>query len=353
MFRTRIRTRGAHSGRPWGAERPGVLVVLVTVLAVLGGATACSVQAGNSLRQAVPGFTNPVIPGLWTPERMADANASDRSVVDGLGADLGETDPEPAPLPARPERAPYRASAPAVGKVFFDGPDGPSVCSGTAVEDPARPGRSSLVWTAAHCVHGGKGGTWHRNIVFVPSYNDRGLAGGSRRTAEVAPLGTWWADRAATSEEWIAEGASTGGGGSSGDFAVLRVARKDTRASLQQTAGVAVPVWFDAPPTAEIAAMKAWGYPAADPFDGERMFTCQDRPGRLSLRPDRPSLYRIGCTMTGGSSGGGWFARRPDGSSALVSNTSIGPAGSTWLAGPRLGSEARAVYASVSRGDQA
>ncbi|MFJ7587663.1 trypsin-like serine peptidase [Streptomyces sp. NPDC097617] len=339
----------AHSGRPRGAVRPGVLVLLLVVLALLGGATACSTQAASSFRRAVPGFSNPVIPGLWTPERMADAAASDRAVADGLGVDRGETDPEPAPVPARPESAPYRTSAPTVGKVFFDGPDGPSVCSGTAVQDPARPGRSSLVWTAAHCVHGGKGGTWHRNIVFVPSYNNRGLADPSSRTADVAPLGTWWADRAATSEEWIAEGATTGGDGSSGDYAVLHVARKNTRASLQETAGAAVPVWFDAPPTAAIAAMRAWGYPAADPFDGERMFTCQDRPGRLSLRPDRPSLYRIGCTMTGGSSGGGWFARRPDGTLALISNTSIGPTSATWLAGPRLDQEARVVYATVSR----
>ena len=38
-----------------------------------------------------------------------------------------------------------------------------------------------------------------------------------------------------------------------------------------------------------------------------------------------PTMYRIGCTMTGGSSGGGWFATGADGKPALVSNTSIGP----------------------------
>ncbi|TDU80229.1 hypothetical protein [Streptomyces sp. KS 21] len=340
-----------HSTGRWGAVRPGALAVLLIALGVLTVTTACSGPV-DTLRRAVPGFSNPVVPGLWTPQRMAEAAGYDTPVADGLGADLGETDPEPAPVRAAAERTPYRASAPALGKVFFDGPDGPSVCSGTAVEDPDRPGRSSLVWTAGHCVHGGAGGTWHRNIVFVPSYNDRGLTGASRRAAgaaDVAPLGTWWADRAGTSEQWLVEGAATGGAGASGDFAVLHVARQDTRSSLQEATGAAVPVWFDAPPTPAIPAMKAWGYPAAAPFDGQRMFACQDRPGRLSLRRDRPSLYRIGCTMTGGSSGGGWFAQRPDGTLALVSNTSIGPASSTWLAGPRLGGKARAVYASIAK----
>ncbi|WP_406377041.1 hypothetical protein OG788_32605 [Streptomyces sp. NBC_00647] len=45
----------------------------------------------------------------------------------------------------------------------------------------------------------------------------------------------------------------------------------------------------------------------------------------------------------GRSSGGGWF-RVVDGRTELVSNTSIGPAGSTWLAGPRLAKGAQALY---------
>jgi hypothetical protein len=52
--------------------------------------------------------------------------------------------------------------------------------------------------------------------------------------------------------------------------------------------------------------------------------------------------------MTGGSSGGGWFARNTGGALALVSNTSVGPADNTWLAGPRLGAGAKEVYSAVS-----
>ncbi|WP_371656710.1 MULTISPECIES: hypothetical protein [unclassified Streptomyces] len=79
------------------------------------------------------------------------------------------------------------------------------------------------------------------------------------------------------------------------------------------------------------------------------MFSCDDAPGRLSVRPDRPTMYRIGCTMTAGSSGCGWFTTGPGGQLLLTSNASIGPADNTWLAGPSLGPEANEVYASVSR----
>jgi hypothetical protein len=78
------------------------------------------------------------------------------------------------------------------------------------------------------------------------------------------------------------------------------------------------------------------------------MYRCQGRPGRLSVGASDPTMYRIGCTMTGGSSGGGWVATGSDGRPALISNTSIGPVGAGWLAGPRLGEEAEDVYRAVS-----
>lgn len=53
---------------------------------------------------------------------------------------------------------------------------------------------------------------------------------------------------------------------------------------------------------------------------------------RLSIEQNDPTMYRIGCTMTGGSSGGGWVETGSDGKPALVSNTSIGPV-SAGLAG--------------------
>ncbi|WP_267243766.1 trypsin-like serine peptidase [Streptomyces sp. PR69] len=299
-------------------------------------------------------FVNPIIEDLWDPDRMREADPlPEEPVEDDIPDDGGVTDPTPEPVDARPVKAPYHAGVPEAGKLFFDGPKGSMVCSATVVKDPANPGKSNMVWTAGHCVHAGKQGGWYRNIAFVPSYNDN-----ARPTAElentpkeeIAPFGVWWGDWAQTSEQWISEGATTGGQGAPYDFAVIHVTpeKGGSGKSLEETVGSALPVEFDAPAAPDIAAMTATGYPAAPPFDGQRMYQCSDKPGRLSIKADEPTMYRIGCTMTGGSSGGGWVAKGRDGRPALVSNTSIGPVTAGWLAGPRLGKEAEGVYTAVS-----
>ncbi|MEU3919647.1 hypothetical protein [Streptomyces sp. NPDC029004] len=300
-------------------------------------------------------FVNPIIEGLWDTDRMRDAEKPPEKPVDNdISGDEGVTDPTPAPVNAQAVKAPYHSNAAEAGKVFFDGPEGSMVCSATVVKDPAHPGKSNMVWTAGHCVHAGKKGGWYRNIMFVPSYNDSAKPISELRKApkeEVAPYGTWWGDWAQTSEQWISQGASTGGQGAPFDFAVIHVVpeKRGTGKSLEETVGSALPVDFNAPAVPKIANMTATGYPAAPPFDGQKLFQCADKPGRLSITANDPTMYRIGCTMTGGSSGGGWVAKGSDGKRALVSNTSIGPVTAGWLAGPRLGDEAKGVYDAVSK----
>ncbi|MGX4689428.1 trypsin-like serine peptidase [Streptomyces sp. JNUCC 63] len=299
-------------------------------------------------------FINPIIKDLWDPDRMRRAEDPDRGVDDNdLSGDQGVTDPAPAPVKARAVPPTYHANAATAGKVFFDSPEGSMVCSATVVQDPARPGRSNLVWTAGHCVHAGRKGGWYRNIAFVPSYNDAGGSAAQLQNAtkdEVAPYGVWWGDWAQTSQQWIEQGGSTGGQGASYDFAVIHVTpeKGGSGKSLEETVGAALPVDFDAPAVPKVDSITATGYPAAPPYDGQRLYQCQDKPGRLSLNASDPTMYRIGCTMTGGSSGGGWVETGSDGKPALVSNTSIGPVTAGWLAGPRLGEAAKGVYDAVS-----
>ncbi|MFI8915469.1 trypsin-like serine peptidase [Streptomyces sp. NPDC053513] len=300
-------------------------------------------------------FVNPIIEDLWNPDRMREAERPDKPVEEeDISGDKGVTDPTPAPVRAKAVAAKYHDNAPESGKVFFDGPEGSMVCSATVVKDPAHPGKSNLVWTAGHCVHKGKQGGWYRNIAFVPSYNDSAMETSALEKAtrqQIAPYGVWWADWVKTSDQWIAEGASTGGAGAPYDFAVIKVTpeKGSSGKSLEETVGSALPVEFNAPAVPKIASMTATGYPAAPPFDGQKMFQCQDKPGRLSLKAEQPTMYRIGCSMTGGSSGGGWVAQGHDGKPTLVSNTSIGPSSAGWLAGPRFGPEAKAVFDEVSK----
>jgi V8-like Glu-specific endopeptidase len=300
-------------------------------------------------------FINPIIKGLWNPDRMRDANDPDKGVDDNdLSGDQGVTDPTPAPVDAKAVAPTYHANAATAGKVFFDSPEGTMVCSATVVEDPAHPGKSNLVWTAGHCVHAGKKGGWYRNIAFVPSYNDAGRTAAQLQNAtreQAAPYGVWWGDWAQTSQQWIEKGGETGGDGASYDYAVIHVTpeKGGNGKSLEETVGSALPVNFNAPAVPKVAGITATGYPAAAPFDGQKLFQCTDKPGRLSINASDPTMYRIGCTMTGGSSGGGWVETSSDGKPALVSNTSIGPVTSGWLAGPRLGDVAKGVYDSVSK----
>ncbi|MEU2717331.1 hypothetical protein [Streptomyces sp. NPDC007205] len=300
-------------------------------------------------------FINPIIKGLWDPDRMRHANDPNKGVNDNdISGDQGVTDPTPQPVKARAVAPPYHTNAATSGKVFFDSPEGHMVCSGTVVEDPAHPGKSNLVWTAGHCVHAGKSGGWYRNMAFVPSYNNSGkpvaqLQHASR--SEVAPYGVWWADAAKTSQQWIDQGGETGGNGASYDYAVIHVTPEQGNGgrSLEETVGGALPVNFNAPAVPKVKGITASGYPEAAPFDGQLLYQCTDKPGRLSLAQADPTMYRIGCTMTAGSSGGGWVETGSDGKPALVSNTSIGPVTSGWLAGPRFGSVAKGVYESVSK----
>ncbi|KOG37691.1 trypsin-like serine peptidase [Streptomyces resistomycificus] len=299
-------------------------------------------------------YINPIIEGLWDPDRMREAEDPDNAVDDSdLSGDQGVTDPEPAPVDAKAVSPTYHDNVPEAGKVFFDSPEGTMVCSATVVQDPAHPGKSNMVWTAGHCVHAGKKGGWYRNIAFVPSYNDEAMATeqlGSATEEQVAPYGVWWGDWAQTSDQWIEQGGATGGDGASYDFAVIHVTPEEGSGgkSLEETVGSALPVDFKAPAVTKVPSITATGYPAAAPFDGETMYQCTDKPGRLSISAPDPTMYRIGCTMTGGSSGGGWVATGSDGKPALVSNTSIGPVTAGWLAGPRLGEVAKGVYDSVS-----
>ncbi|GLW55921.1 trypsin-like serine peptidase [Kitasatospora phosalacinea] len=381
-------------------------MALLSALAVLvGGASACTAggdggDGGNGNPRDFAelkrwgaaewdrwaqhhGFRNPVVPGLWSAEEMDQAPpqqpapAPEPSATGAPAPSTASAAPSgpasPSASPPAPPSAPPSASAtapaapppvaaqpvprpytsyPASGKVFMTAPNGGTgQCSATVVADPAHPGRSNLVWTAAHCVHEGKGGDWYRNLVFVPAYNSSGAASDHRRAtlAEVAPLGQWWADKVITSPLWTTEGTRGGDAANQYDFAVVKVhgPEGETR-SLEEVVGTAVPVWFDAP--REQLAIQAWGYPAVAPFDGQELERCDSgRPGSRSFDPARPPMLVIGCTMTAGASGGGWFADGPDGRQRLVSNTSIGSQAHTALNGPYLEETARQALAYISR----
>ncbi|MQS15933.1 hypothetical protein F7Q99_27680 [Streptomyces kaniharaensis] len=271
-------------------------------------------------------------------------------------------DPEPATVNARAVPHPYAKNMAVHGKLVFDapgtaskGPDDPTrhfSCSGTVVADPAHPGKSNLAWTAGHCVHGGKGSTANMNIIFIPGFNTSGAVSGRKGAdgSQWAPYGLWDGADYVTSPQWKAEGAEFEAEAAQYDFGIVRVKpQNDTGKSLEETVGGAVPVWFNAP--REQLDITEYGYPSAPPFDGAELERCESgKPARRSYDRTRPPMLTLGCTMTQGSSGGGWLVMK-DGKPALVSNVSIGQHDREprWQAGLYLEGEAEGLYNFIAK----
>jgi V8-like Glu-specific endopeptidase len=75
-----------------------------------------------------------------------------------------------------------------VGALFTQSADGDHFCTASVVHSAAK----DLLVTAAHCVHGGKGGSYGSDLVFVPGYRN-----GS------APQGQWPVTRIVVDQRWI------------------------------------------------------------------------------------------------------------------------------------------------------
>lgn len=307
-------------------------------------------------------YISVIIEEFWDLERIWEAEENDKSVdedeidegegdepeTDDPADDRGVTDPFPPKVEAAEKQTPYNETAPAVGKLLFETPDGPAACTAAVVKDPDNPGKSNLVATAGHCVHAGAAGGWYRQLVFVPSYNNTNLPiedlEEGADLADVAPSGIWWTSYVGTTQYWQDNGADVGGAGAHQDFAIMMVEPEDSAVtqSLEEITGAAYEIDFDAPAVSGIGETEVIGYPVAPPYDGQTMYSCTGDLARLSLDATQPVMYSAGCSMTGGSSGGPWIS-----GDKLISVTSIGPADNSWLAGPRLEDDAKAVFDAV------
>lgn len=297
-------------------------------------------------------FVNEVAQGFWSVARMERAKGRAAPEFSYRTAAAGvDRDPPPAAVAARPVPHPYGPGTAVVGRIFMTAPEGESACSGTVVGDPANPGRSNLVYTSAHCLHDGKGGGWMKNLVFVPGYNRDGQAVRGKPSTEqqLSPYGRWTAVRALVSPTWLKE--SGVGANAQYDYGIIRVRNENgSGTSLEEAVGGSIPIWFNAPRD-QITSASSYGYPAERPFDGTELNQCDSavRPGRLSFDAARPPMYVIGCSMTGGAAGGGWFIVR-DGKPNLVSLSSIGNRNpSEHLAGPSLQDQAKQAFGYFSK----
>lgn len=180
----------------------------------------------------------------------------------------------------------YTPTAYTAGKVFFSRGGLNYVCSGTIVNSEGK----DSVWSAGHCVHGGRGSVWHSNWTFVPAYDDDLT---NRR-----PYGTWSARSLSARTAWT----------SNSDFSQdFGVATMNTNFGGWHIAdyfggqGITVN-------RGKNVYEYAFGYPSETPFDGGNLMRCQ---GTTSPEWDYwvtwSQTVKIPCDMTRGSSGGGWL----------------------------------------------
>ena len=202
------------------------------------------------------------------------------------------------------------------GKVFFTLGGVNYVCSGTAVNSSNR----SVVWTAGHCVNEGPG-AYATNWAFVPAYRD-----GSR------PFGTWTARTLVTSSAWANQG------NISYDVAGAVMNTHGGSALTDVVGGRGIAFNYN-----RNQFFTSFGYPAAPPFTGQRLWVCESN--LLTSDPTTsPQTMGIGCDMTGGSSGGGWVV----GSSVYTVNSYGYSNQRNVMYGPYQGSVAQSVYNAAS-----
>jgi V8-like Glu-specific endopeptidase len=287
----------------------------VLVLAILACAlVAAPAQARVKTKEVEK--SDAAIEQYWTAERMANAKPAEL-LVDKAGKVTGKQAHASALASARQIPPPYTGAGTRTnGKVFFSDGGTAYVCSGTAVLS----GNRSTVWTAGHCIHDGASG-FHTNWAFVPAYAD-----GQR------PYGTWTARRLATTSGWA------NNGDFSYDLGAAAVNLQGGVALTDRVGGRGVAFNYNRSQT-----YNAHGYPAAPPFNGQRLWVCTSGL-RYNDTSANPPTMGISCDMTGGSSGGGWLV----GSSVYSVNSYGYRTLRNVMFGPYQGTVAQSLYNQAS-----
>jgi hypothetical protein len=309
---------------------------IITLLSVATSASAnASTQKLSTASKGLPAadsVISHVVPGansmssyrslerFWTPARMRAAAAND--LTPGTTSN-GSGEPATSPVPrfaharpgilARPQApqaplarrgahagsngdvSPSLAIPAAIGRVFFYDPalGGYASCSGATINNP----EGDMVTTAGHCVNTGDN-EWMQDWVYVPAYYYGN-----------APYGIWAEDELTSFYGWIL------GGNFNYDVGIANVYNPDNPFTLVENTGGNGLEWDETDCYCYAPDVAAWGYPAANGFNGEDAWYCLNSPTSIlfSSYPQFPPVLTQLITPcapldNGGSSGGPWFA---------------------------------------------
>ena len=242
----------AHVG--WQSIAAGaILAALVSGCGAASGNPAAGGSAGTPTSGA----------GYWTRARLLGARPLREWVLPRLTP--GETPSAHSPL----------VDTPRVGAIFAHDASGNHFCTASVVDSPGH----DLLITAAHCIHGGKGGGYKQDIVFIPGYVDGTTPYGVRTPSKLLVDPRW----ASSSDPDLDVG-----------FVVLK---PDDGKNIQDVLG-ANQIGFNAGFT---NLVRVTGYPSS-----------ADAPVTCKNRTSQQSAYQVKFEcggFFGGTSGSPWITR--------------------------------------------
>jgi hypothetical protein len=227
------------------------------------------------------------------------------------------------------------------GKVLFAMAGTYYVCSASVADDTVS-GRS-IVLTAGHCAYDETNRAFATNWMFVPAYDSAPATLTTSGSFCAQTLYGCWTASALV----VADGFATAGGFNSQAivhdyaFAVVGAGGKSGTAQLDSTVG-GHPIQFSS--LTGGADTYLFGYPAAGKYQGKDLVYCRGPLGFDVYVAN--ATYRVGCDMTGGSSGGPWFTpfSASTGSGTMASVNSYGYSGITAMFGPKLNAETQTMF---------
>jgi hypothetical protein len=315
-------------------QRRSMTLVALAALVALPMLAAPAAAAG-------PRSEHDRIVAYWTRDRILAARPRDLHRAPGRLAPLAK--PSPAAAPSGPAKSSGTLWPDGKGKVYtvvgrvlFTMDGGDWICSGAAATDPR--GDVSVVLTAAHCAYDNENKAFATNWTFFPEFDTN-----PAYSCENAVHGCWTASRivvhggyadqpgftsTATQHDWAF--AVTGPGGKPGQ-------------SLQLDSLGSFPIAFNAYSSG--TTMSAFGYPAGGSYaPGHELAYCSGSAG--FDRWNGNTTYRLGCNMTGGSSGGPWFTGMDaNGNTGTLSSVnSYGYSGIKAMHGPKFNARTQATW---------
>ena len=266
----------------------------------------------------------------WTPERIANAKpAPVRSSGASSQKSLKKSVEKAKKALQKEEKlANDKQIAHANGKVlYYDDKKGKDyVCSASAVDSPTK----RIVVTAAHCVHGGKGGTWYSNWMFVPAYDKKNR-----------PYGTFPAYHMHAMDEWQREADPDHGKGFESDVAFVTTKDSEQGKRLVDAVGGHKVVTGK---TTEFNAT-IFGYPH-NIDKGLTLQTCSKMTKDTWANRKYHFHTVTGCNLKEGASGGPWLENYNEktGVGEIRTVTSFGSETEAYLGGPRFDDRAKKLF---------